>query len=159
MISIAAVLGLYLKPDILIKSICDFPQSLQVNSVIIPKMSHDHYTSSQESFTAILPSDTTVNRGSLNKPSCDLFVTDAPVISRTSIAMLQVVDIVLRLLEDDWLEVREKASQVLGGLLHCNFIESPDDLIVSVCVVHAAASVVAALCTSSDLSSVTSCPG
>ncbi|XP_021936150.1 proteasome activator complex subunit 4B-like isoform X2 [Zootermopsis nevadensis] len=41
----------------------------------------------------------------------------------------EVVDIVLRLLEDDWLEVREKASQVLGGLLHCNFIESPDDLI------------------------------
>jgi hypothetical protein len=45
--------------------------------------------------------------------------------------VVQVVDIVLRLLEDDWLEVREKASQVLGGLLHCNFIETPDDLIVS----------------------------
>jgi hypothetical protein len=38
---------------------------------------------------------------------------------------------VLRLLEDDWLEVREKASQVLGGLLHCDFIESSADLIVS----------------------------
>ena len=37
----------------------------------------------------------------------------------------------LRLLEDDWLEVREKASQVLGGLLHCDFIESTADLIVS----------------------------
>jgi hypothetical protein len=45
--------------------------------------------------------------------------------------LLQVSDIVLRLLEDDWLEVREKASQVLGGLLHCDFIESTDDLIVS----------------------------
>ncbi|PNF36512.1 hypothetical protein B7P43_G15901 [Cryptotermes secundus] len=41
----------------------------------------------------------------------------------------EVLDIVLQLLEDDWLEVREKASQVLGGLLHCNFIESTDDLI------------------------------
>ena len=37
----------------------------------------------------------------------------------------------LWLLEDDWLEVREKASQVLGGLLHCDFIESVADLIVS----------------------------
>lgn len=45
--------------------------------------------------------------------------------------LLQVLDIVLHLLEDDWLEVREKASQVLGGLLHCDFIESTDDLIVS----------------------------
>lgn len=45
--------------------------------------------------------------------------------------LFQVLDIVLRLLEDDWLEVREKASQVLGGLLHCDFIESTDDLIVS----------------------------
>jgi hypothetical protein len=42
-----------------------------------------------------------------------------------------VRDIVLRLLEDDWLEVREKASQVLGGLLHCDFVESTEDLIVS----------------------------
>ncbi|KAJ9582853.1 hypothetical protein L9F63_022812, partial [Diploptera punctata] len=41
----------------------------------------------------------------------------------------EVVDIVLRMLEDDWLEVREKASQVLGGLLHCNFIEATDVLI------------------------------
>ena len=37
----------------------------------------------------------------------------------------------MRLLEGDWLEVREKASQVLGGLLHCDFIESTADLIVS----------------------------
>jgi proteasome activator subunit 4 len=41
----------------------------------------------------------------------------------------KVQDIVLRLLEDDWLEVREKASQVLGGLLHCDFIGSTADLI------------------------------
>jgi hypothetical protein len=86
-----------------------------------------------------------IDRESLNKPRCDLFVTGGLVINITSIAVVQVVDIVLRLLEDDWLEVREKASQVLGGLLHCNFIETPDDLIVSSCVVHAAASAVATL--------------
>ncbi|XP_029164235.1 proteasome activator complex subunit 4B-like isoform X2 [Nylanderia fulva] len=34
-----------------------------------------------------------------------------------------VKNIVLRLLEDERLEVREKASLVLGGLLHCTFIE------------------------------------
>lgn len=67
----------------------------------------------------------------------NLCVTGRLVINRTNIGLVQVVDIVLRLLEDDWLEVREKASQVLGGLLHCNFIESPDDLIVSSCVIHA----------------------
>ncbi|KAL0124071.1 hypothetical protein PUN28_006100 [Cardiocondyla obscurior] len=40
-----------------------------------------------------------------------------------------VKDIVLRLLEDDRLEVREKASQVLGGLLHCKFITDHDKLL------------------------------
>jgi hypothetical protein len=50
------------------------------------------------------------------------------------------VGIVLRLLEDDWLEVREKASQVLGGLLHCDFIESTEDLIVS-CILCCVAAV------------------
>lgn len=42
-----------------------------------------------------------------------------------------MLDIVLRLLEDDWQEVREKASEVLGGLLHCDLIESTQQLIVS----------------------------
>jgi len=42
-----------------------------------------------------------------------------------------VKDIVLRLLEDDRLEVREKASQVLGGLLHCTFIMDQEKLLVS----------------------------
>lgn len=42
-----------------------------------------------------------------------------------------VKDIVLRLLEDDRLEVREKASQVLGGLLHCTFITDQEKLLVS----------------------------
>lgn len=42
-----------------------------------------------------------------------------------------VKDIVLRLLEDDRLEVREKASQVLGGLLHCTFITDQEKLLAS----------------------------
>lgn len=42
-----------------------------------------------------------------------------------------VKNIVLRLLEDERLEVREKASQVLGGLLHCTFIEDREKLLVS----------------------------
>lgn len=42
-----------------------------------------------------------------------------------------VKNIVLRLLEDDRLEVREKASQVLGGLLHCTFIVNQEKLLAS----------------------------
>jgi len=42
-----------------------------------------------------------------------------------------VKNIVLCLLEDDRLEVREKASQVLGGLLHCTFITDQEKLLVS----------------------------
>lgn len=42
-----------------------------------------------------------------------------------------IKDIVLRLLEDDRLEVREKASQVLGGLLHCSFITDQEKLLAS----------------------------
>lgn len=37
--------------------------------------------------------------------------------------------IVLRLLEDKVVEVREKAAQVLGGLLHCKFLPSTDLLL------------------------------
>lgn len=36
--------------------------------------------------------------------------------------ILTIQETVLRLLEDERLEVREKSSQVLGGLLHCAFI-------------------------------------
>lgn len=42
----------------------------------------------------------------------------------------QVRKIVLRLLEDERLEVREKAAQVLGGLLHCTFIPDQEILLV-----------------------------
>ena len=41
-----------------------------------------------------------------------------------------VQEIVLRLLEDERLEVREKAGQVLGGLLHCAFIPDKATLLV-----------------------------
>ncbi|KAL6256285.1 hypothetical protein P5V15_012401 [Pogonomyrmex californicus] len=40
-----------------------------------------------------------------------------------------VKDIVLHLLEDVCLEVREKASQVLGGLLHCTLITDQENLL------------------------------
>ncbi|RLU16905.1 hypothetical protein DMN91_010974 [Ooceraea biroi] len=40
-----------------------------------------------------------------------------------------VKNVVLCLLEDDRLEVREKASQVLGGLLHCRFITNQEKLL------------------------------
>lgn len=43
-----------------------------------------------------------------------------------------VKNIVLRLLDDERLEVREKASQVLGGLLHCMFITDHETLLVSI---------------------------
>lgn len=67
--------------------------------------------------------------------SCSLEFLQVFVFHNMAIVLSQeawvhkVLDIVLRLLEDDWLEVREKASQVLGGLLHCDFIESIEDLI------------------------------
>lgn len=41
----------------------------------------------------------------------------------------KVQSIVLRLLEDNILEVREKAAQVLGGLLHCAFLPATDKLL------------------------------
>ena len=37
-------------------------------------------------------------------------------------AAKRTVDVVLRLLKDDRVEVREKASKVLGGLIHCCFV-------------------------------------
>ena len=41
----------------------------------------------------------------------------------------KVQSIVLRLLEDNVLEVREKSAEVLGGLLHCSFLPSTDKLL------------------------------
>lgn len=45
-------------------------------------------------------------------------------------AVFQVQRIALALLEDVQPEVRVKASVFLSGLLHCQFISSPDDLLV-----------------------------
>lgn len=50
------------------------------------------------------------------------------VLSRTE-WVEQVQEIVLRLLEDKVVEVRVKAAQVLGGLLHCKFLPSTDKLL------------------------------
>lgn len=41
----------------------------------------------------------------------------------------KVQSIVLRLLEDNVLEVREKSAQVLGGLIHCSFLPATEKLL------------------------------
>lgn len=41
-----------------------------------------------------------------------------------------IQDIVLQLLEDERLEVREKAAKVLGGLLHCTVLPNEEALLV-----------------------------
>lgn len=41
----------------------------------------------------------------------------------------QIQLIVLRLLEDNMLEVRVKAAEVLGGLIHCSFLPATDKLL------------------------------
>lgn len=41
----------------------------------------------------------------------------------------KVQSIVLRLLEDNVLEVREKSAQVLGGLIHTSFLPATDELL------------------------------
>lgn len=40
-----------------------------------------------------------------------------------------------KLLENERVEVREKAGEVLSGLLHCGFISNPTDLLVSCLVI------------------------
>ncbi|XP_063231181.1 proteasome activator complex subunit 4-like isoform X2 [Bacillus rossius redtenbacheri] len=52
-----------------------------------------------------------------------------PTFHSSSSWVQQISDIVLTLLEDDWLEVRVKAAQVLGGLIHCDFISNPLSLL------------------------------
>lgn len=43
----------------------------------------------------------------------------------------QVQNVVLRLLEDENVQVREKAGQILGGLLHCTLLPEQETLLVS----------------------------
>lgn len=42
---------------------------------------------------------------------------------------MKTQEIVLRLLEDNVVEVREKAAEVLCGLLHCSFLTATDELL------------------------------
>lgn len=58
-----------------------------------------------------------------------LVFNNMPIVLSDEIWVQQVQTIVLRLLEDAVLEVREKAAQVLGGLLHCAFLPATDKLL------------------------------
>lgn len=58
-----------------------------------------------------------------------LVFNNMPIVLSRDDWVKQVQSIVLRLLEDSVLEVREKAAQVLGGLLHCSFLPSTNKLL------------------------------
>lgn len=58
-----------------------------------------------------------------------LVFNNMPIVLSREEWVQQVQSIVLRLLEDSVLEVRVKAAQVLGGLLHCSFLPSTDKLL------------------------------
>lgn len=58
-----------------------------------------------------------------------LVFNNMPIVLSRNEWVNQVQAIVLRLLEDPVLEVRVKAAQVLGGLLHCSFLPSTDKLL------------------------------
>lgn len=58
-----------------------------------------------------------------------LVFNNMPIVLSHEEWVQKVQSIVLRLLEDSTLEVRIKAAQVLGGLLHCSFLPSTDKLL------------------------------
>lgn len=58
-----------------------------------------------------------------------LVFNNMPIVLSQEAWVQEVQNIVLRLLEDSVLEVREKAAQVLGGLLHCAFLPATDKLL------------------------------
>lgn len=58
-----------------------------------------------------------------------LVFNNMPIVLSRDEWVQKVQTIVLRLLEDTVLEVRVKAAQVLGGLLHCSFLPSTDKLL------------------------------
>lgn len=58
-----------------------------------------------------------------------LVFNNMPIVLSREEWVQKVQSIVLRLLEDSVLEVRVKAAQVLGGLLHCSFLPSTDKLL------------------------------
>lgn len=43
----------------------------------------------------------------------------------------QIQELVLQLLQDSQPEVRLEAAKVVSGLLHCQFIQKPSELLVS----------------------------
>lgn len=47
-----------------------------------------------------------------------------------TLLFFQIQNIVLQLLEDTQHEVRVEAAKILSGLLHCNFIPKPTELLV-----------------------------
>lgn len=58
-----------------------------------------------------------------------LVFNNMPIVLSRDEWVQKVQDIVLRLLEDSILEVRVKAAQVLGGLLHCSFLPATNKLL------------------------------
>lgn len=58
-----------------------------------------------------------------------LVFNNMPIVISNDSWVQQVQTIVLQLLEDPVLEVRTKAAQVLGGLLHCSFLPATDKLL------------------------------
>ncbi|KAL7039640.1 hypothetical protein ACKWTF_000055 [Chironomus riparius] len=58
-----------------------------------------------------------------------LTFNNMPIVLSQKIWVEQIQSIVLRLLEDNMLEVRVKAAEVLGGLIHCSFLPATDKLL------------------------------
>lgn len=58
-----------------------------------------------------------------------LIFNNMPIVLSQETWIEQVKSIVLRLLEDNTLEVRVKAAEVLGGLIHCAFLPATEKLL------------------------------
>lgn len=58
-----------------------------------------------------------------------LVFNNMPIVLSQPLSVQRVQTIVLRLMEDEVLEVRSKAAQVLCGLLHCSFLPATDKLL------------------------------
>jgi proteasome activator subunit 4 len=71
-----------------------------------------------------------IRLASLNFLQVQIFTNMPTVISKIE-WVEKVTKIVLRLLEDKVLEVREKASEVLTDLIHCSFIPSQNEIILA----------------------------
>lgn len=58
-----------------------------------------------------------------------LTFNNMPIVLSKKAWVDQIQSIVLRLLEDNMLEVRVKAAEVLGGLIHCSFLPATEKLL------------------------------